>query len=121
MASIPQKAIKKLAYLPTSVTSARREFPMSIIDRTTETASDEVAGAEVTAAPVATPAVKLTVALPPEAVQAVENIAAASHKTKTQVLREAIALKAFIESELSQPGTRLLIERGGSTREIVFT
>ena len=64
--------------------------------------------------------VKLTVALPREAIDIVESLAAGQHKTKTQVLREAIALKAFIENEL-QPGTRFLIERDGQTREIVFT
>jgi hypothetical protein len=65
--------------------------------------------------------VKLTVALPKTAVEDIERIADESGKTKTQVLREAIALKTFIERELEQPDTRLLIERGGTTREIVFT
>lgn len=65
--------------------------------------------------------VKLTVALPKTAVEEVETMASKASKSKTQVLREAIALKAFIERELAQPDTRLLIERGGTTREIVFT
>ena len=64
---------------------------------------------------------KLTVALPVEAIEAIDKIARQSKKTKTQVLREAIALKAFIEKELAQPGTRILIERNGETRELVFT
>lgn len=65
--------------------------------------------------------VKLTVALPEDAVNAIAAIAERQHKTKTQVLREAIALKTFIEQELSDPATRMLIERAGNMREIVFT
>jgi hypothetical protein len=64
---------------------------------------------------------KLTLALPVEAIETVDKIARESKKTKTQVLREAIALKAFIEQERAQPGTRILIERDGETRELVFT
>jgi hypothetical protein len=70
---------------------------------------------------VATTTVKLTVALPKKAVDAISEIAAAQKKTKTQVLREAIALKVYIERELAVPGTRLLIQRGDETREVVFT
>jgi hypothetical protein len=69
----------------------------------------------------ATRTAKLTVALPVEAIDTVEKLAKESKKTKTQLLREAIALKAFIEQERAQPGTRILIERDGATRELVFT
>lgn len=68
-----------------------------------------------------TTTVKLTVALPKDAVEGVERIAQARHKTKTQVLREAIALKIFVEDALQERGTRFLIERDGDVREIVFT
>jgi predicted transcriptional regulator len=70
---------------------------------------------------ITTEAVKLTVSLPKDAVEEVERIAKKSFKSKTQVLREAIALKSFIERQLEDPDTRLLIERGDTTREIVFT
>jgi hypothetical protein len=63
---------------------------------------------------------KLTVALPVEAIDTVEKLAKESQKTKTQVLREAIALKAFIEQERAQPGTRILIERDGEIRPLIF-
>jgi hypothetical protein len=64
---------------------------------------------------------KLTVALPVTAVQAIEQIAASRHKTKTQVLREAIALKTYIEREMAKPETHLLLQRGEDVTEIVFT
>ena len=83
-----------------------------------------VAPAPDTSATSATSAgtVKLTVALPVDAINIVEDIAKAESKTKTQVLREAIALKGLITSELSREGTRFLIERPGEPlREIVFT
>jgi hypothetical protein len=63
---------------------------------------------------------KLTLALPVEAIETVDKIARESKKTKTQVLREAIALKAFIEQERAQPGTRILIVRAGAIRDLVF-
>jgi hypothetical protein len=72
-------------------------------------------------ADVASGIVKLTVALPQEAVEEITSIAEAKHKTRTQVLREAIALKSFVERELADPQARLLVERSGTTREIVFT
>lgn len=65
--------------------------------------------------------VKLTVALPKAAVDAVTELAQKQGKTKTQVLREAIALKVYVERELAIPGTRLVLQRGDETREIVFT
>ncbi len=74
-----------------------------------------------TTAPTTTQTVKLTVALPTAAVDAVTQLAGEQGKTKTQVLREAIALKVFIERELAVPDTHLLIKRGDETREIVFT
>lgn len=65
--------------------------------------------------------VKLTVALPKPAIDAITELAQEQGKTKTQVLREAIALKLYVERELAVPGTRLLLQRGDETREIVFT
>jgi hypothetical protein len=65
--------------------------------------------------------VKLTVALPADAVTVVEDLATREGKTKTQVLREAIALKRFVEQELANEGTHFLVERDGVAREIVFT
>lgn len=83
--------------------------------------STAFAGPDAAEAQAVSGTVKLTVALPRDAIDTVEAIAAREHKTKTQVLREAIALKAFIDKELAVPETHLLIERGGTTREIVFT
>lgn len=74
-----------------------------------------------TTGPTANTTVKLTVALPTAAVDAITELAQKQGKTKTQVLREAIALKVYVEHELAQPGTRLLLQRGDETREIVFT
>jgi hypothetical protein len=65
-------------------------------------------------------AVKLTVALPKAAIDAVVEIASEQGKTKTQVLREAIALKAYFEKQRAVPGTRFLIQRDDDVREIVF-
>ena len=45
--------------------------------------------------------VKLTVALPKPAIDAITELAQEQGKTKTQVLREAIALKLYVERELA--------------------
>lgn len=65
--------------------------------------------------------VKLTMALPAEAIEDVAELASRSRKTKTQVLREAISLKKFIDDKLEVPDTHVMIKQGGLSREIVFT
>jgi predicted transcriptional regulator len=63
--------------------------------------------------------VKLTVNLPSDAVDAVERLADRFGKTKTQVLREAIALKVYLQNEVDQ-GNKVLIERNGALRELAI-
>jgi predicted transcriptional regulator len=79
-----------------------------------------IAAPETTTPETTSKTVKLTVALPSEAIETIESIATREQKTKTAVLREAIAQKAFFDAELAQPDTHLLIQRGDVTREIVF-
>jgi predicted transcriptional regulator len=64
--------------------------------------------------------VKLTVALPRESVLEVELMALRADKTRTQILREAIALKHFITRELAPPRTRLLVADRCCVREVEF-
>lgn len=82
-----------------------------------------VAAAAATSTPEET--VELVVRLPRGAVEALDQLAEKGstperRKTKTEVLREAIALKTFVEEELAK-GWRLMLERGGETREVTFT
>jgi Ribbon-helix-helix protein, copG family len=85
------------------------------------TSAPAVAERETTDTELATKTAKLTVSLPVAAIRAIEAIAGRYGKSKTQVLREAIGLRAYIEREVfEKPGTQLLIKRGDETREVVF-
>jgi Arc/MetJ-type ribon-helix-helix transcriptional regulator len=63
---------------------------------------------------------KITVNLPDEVVAAIEAMAKSKGISKTEALRQAVSLNAFVEKERKE-GARLLIERpeGGGVREVV--
>jgi predicted transcriptional regulator len=63
---------------------------------------------------------KITVNLPDEVVAAIEAIARAKGISKTEALRQAVSLNAFVEKELNE-GARILIERKDQgPRELVL-
>jgi hypothetical protein len=67
-------------------------------------------------------AVALTVALPAEAIEDVIEMATKEGKPETVILREAIALKQFVEDALRDPHVRLLIAGPGARlQQIIFT
>jgi hypothetical protein len=64
--------------------------------------------------------VKLTVNLPVEAYKALQTMKKRSG-TITQALKEAIALKLYIDKEVHDHHSKILVEReDGSVREIVM-
>lgn len=63
--------------------------------------------------------VKLTVMLPEADVATLKTLAASRDITVTAVLRRAIAAEWFIEERLAA-GEKILVERDGVMREVVF-
>lgn len=68
--------------------------------------------------------VRLTVALPRAEIDKIERPAAKQGKTKTQILREGILLKVFLEDE-RESGARFFVRRwrgfrGFSCAELMF-
>ncbi|HEV7566636.1 MAG TPA: ribbon-helix-helix protein, CopG family [Microbacteriaceae bacterium] len=64
--------------------------------------------------------VKVTVNLPRDAVERIQKLASERGTTSTQILREALALKFYIDEQRAA-GAKILTERDGSIRELVFT
>ena len=65
-------------------------------------------------------AVKVTVNLPEDLAAELKALAKKQHKTFTQALKEAIALKLFVEGELEKKSTVLIRQQDGTTREVTF-
>jgi predicted transcriptional regulator len=65
--------------------------------------------------------VKVTVNLPRELANELRQLAEREHKTFTQVLKEAISLKLFVDDEVVAQKRKLLIENADKSIErIVF-
>ena len=68
----------------------------------------------------ATKTVKVTVNLPQDAVDVLQAMKQRSGGTVTQALKDAIALKDYLESEVFEHKAKILIERDGQIRELVL-
>ncbi len=65
--------------------------------------------------------VKITANLPPDAVQALRDIAARNDESMTQALKDAISVFSYLDREVTD-GSKILIQRTDSrtSRELVF-
>jgi len=63
---------------------------------------------------------RLTVIFAESTYMVLEDLAKRKGKSKAEVLRDAISLSKYLEDVKSEGG-RILVERGGTTREIVIT
>lgn len=62
---------------------------------------------------------RVTVNLPKQAVEALEQLAKKRKTTATEILRHAISLEKQLDDELDQ-GARVLIEKDGDFRELII-
>jgi len=63
---------------------------------------------------------RLTVIFADSTYMALEELAKRKGRSKAEVLRDAISLSKYFEDIKTENG-RILVERGGTTREIVIT
>jgi predicted transcriptional regulator len=62
---------------------------------------------------------KVTFKLPESDLATLKQLAARKHTSVTAILRSAIATERFIDEEVSQ-GSKVLIDRNGTVRELVI-
>lgn len=63
--------------------------------------------------------IKVTVSLPDETVKQLQAMAATAGCSVTEMIRRSISAQAFLSAEILN-GNRILLDRDGSIREVVF-